>query len=55
MGAAMSLPCWLWRRRRGGIGLGLYLSPWDRHEMCYGSEEEEGVGDGDWGGEDVVR
>lgn len=19
-----------------GIGLGLYLSPWDRHELCYG-------------------
>ncbi|KAB1202136.1 Alpha-L-fucosidase 1 [Morella rubra] len=26
--------------RDAGIGLGLYLSPWDRHEVCYGKTLE---------------
>ncbi|PKI51940.1 hypothetical protein CRG98_027592 [Punica granatum] len=26
--------------REAGIGLGLYLSPWDRHEECYGKTME---------------
>ncbi|KAJ6849952.1 putative lysine-specific histone demethylase 1-like protein 3 [Iris pallida] len=26
--------------REVGVGLGLYLSPWDRHEGCYGNTEE---------------
>ncbi|XP_057956147.1 alpha-L-fucosidase 1 [Malania oleifera] len=26
--------------RDAGIGLGLYLSPWDRHELCYGKTLE---------------
>lgn len=26
--------------REAGIGLGLYLSPWDRHEHCYGNTLE---------------
>ncbi|KAF9594255.1 hypothetical protein IFM89_028912 [Coptis chinensis] len=26
--------------RKAGIGLGLYLSPWDRHETCYGKTLE---------------
>ncbi|CAA6655543.1 unnamed protein product [Spirodela intermedia] len=32
-----------WRAGRGieaGVGMGIYLSPWDRHEPCYGKTTE---------------